>query len=83
MTLDWADLVGLTGSTLVVTAFAYSNMANRINFVLFNAMNLLGAIFLAVSLTVHFNLSSMALEAVWGAVALFGLGKALWKKDKI
>jgi len=77
MTFDLANVVGLMGSALMVVAYAYSNMAKTLNFVIFNAMNLIGALLLIWSLTVHFNLASMALEVVWAAIALLGLGNAL------
>jgi hypothetical protein len=47
------------------------------NFVVFNGLNLVGSVMLGASLTVHYNMASMALEIVWGTVALFGLMKAL------
>nr|WP_221230997.1 hypothetical protein [Sphingobium subterraneum] len=62
----------------MVIAYAYSNVTKQMNFVLFNALNLVGAILLGASLTVHYNMASMALEFVWGGVALFGLIKA-WR----
>ncbi|MEC3949669.1 CBU_0592 family membrane protein [Sphingobium sp. HWE2-09] len=79
---DWANIVGLMGSALMVVAYAYSNMAKTLNFVIFNAMNLIGALLLIWSLTVHFNLASMALEVVWAAIALLGLGNALKGKKR-
>lgn len=74
-----ADIVGLIGSALMVFGYAYSNIAKPVNFVLFNAVNLVGAILLGASLTVHFNLASFLLEIAWGGIALFGLGQA-WRK---
>ena len=44
---------------------------------LFNAMNLVGAILLLISLSVDFNLPSVVLESVWGIIALIGLIAAL------
>ena len=78
MTVDLADIVGLVGSAVMVVAYAYSNMAKAVDFVLFNALNLFGAIFLLGSLLVHFNLASLLLEAVWSLIALAGLVKA-WR----
>lgn len=77
MTSWLADAVGLAGSAVLVAGYAYSNMAARVNFVLFNALNLVGALLLFISLCVHFNLASMLLEIVWSGIALFGLVKAL------
>ncbi|MHA6767189.1 CBU_0592 family membrane protein [Sphingobium ummariense] len=79
MTLDLANIVGLVGSALMMIAYAYSNMAQTINFTLFNLLNLVGSLLLIGSLTVHFNIASMALEIVWAVIALFGLAKAAWK----
>jgi len=72
-----ADVVGLIGSALMVIAYAYSNVARPMNFTLFNLLNLVGSLLLIVSLAVHFNMASMALEIVWSVIALFGLAKAL------
>jgi hypothetical protein len=72
-----ADIIGLLGSALMVIAYAYSNMAKQMSFVLFNLLNLVGSVMLGASLTVHYNLASMALEVVWFTIALFGLAKAL------
>lgn len=72
-----ANVVGLAGSGLMVAAYAYSNFARRLNFVLFNIMNLIGALLLIASLTVHYNMASMALEIVWAAIALIGLARAI------
>jgi hypothetical protein len=72
-----ADAIGLVGSAVMVIAYAYSNIAKPMNFVLFNLLNLVGAAMLIVSLAVHFNMASMALESVWSIIALFGLIKAV------
>lgn len=79
MTFDLANIVGLFGSGLMVIAYAYSNIAKMLNFTLFNLLNLVGALLLIYSLTVHFNVASMALEVVWAFIALVGLAKALRK----
>ena len=74
-----ADIIGLIGGAIMVVAYAYSNVAARLNFMLFNLLNLVGAALLIVSLMVHFNLASMVLEIVWAGIALIGLVKA-WAK---
>jgi hypothetical protein len=77
-----ADAIGLFGSALMVIGYAYSNLSQRVDFVLFNLLNLIGAILLFASLLVHFNLASMILEIVWGAIALLGLVKALLDRKR-
>lgn len=79
MNLDFASIIGLIGSGLMIIAYAYSNMAKALNFTLFNLLNLIGALLLLYSLTVHFNVASFALEVVWALIALIGLAKALRK----
>ncbi|MES2156510.1 MAG: hypothetical protein V4512_01775 [Pseudomonadota bacterium] len=81
MTFDLANIVGLAGSAMMVVAYAYSNIAKTMNFVLFNLLNLVGSLLLIWSLTVHFNLASMALEIVWTLIALLGLAKAIRSKS--
>ena len=71
-----ADIVGLVGSAIMVVAYAYSNVAKQLDFMLFNLLNLVGAALLIASLTVHFNLASMTLEIVWAGIALIGLIRA-------
>lgn len=81
MTFDLANIVGLIGSALMVVAYAYSNMARTLNFTLFNLLNLVGSLFLIASLTVHFNLASMALEIVWALIALLSLARVFKGKS--
>jgi hypothetical protein len=78
MILDLANVIGLIGSAVMVVAFAYSNIAKPMNLLFFNILNLVGAALLIASLSVHFNLASMALEIVWAMIAIFGLAKA-WR----
>jgi hypothetical protein len=82
MTVDLATIIGFVGSALMVIAYAYSNMAKRIDFLVFNLLNLVGALLLIYSLTVHMNMASMALEIVWMAIALFGLAQVLRRKAR-
>ena len=79
MTMDWANIVGLLGSGLMVVAYAYSNIARELNFLWFNLLNLVGSLLLIASLTIHFNLASMAREIVWAAIAVIGLANTIRK----
>lgn len=82
MSWDFANIIGFVGMAVLVAAFAYSNMRPSMNLILYNLLNLAGAIALIVSLAVHFNIASMALEILWAAVAFFGLTKALWVRAR-
>ena len=78
-----ADLVGFAGSFCIVAAFAYSTLSKNMNMILFNLLNLAGALLLIVSLTVNFNLPTMVLEIVWVGIALFGIGRELFKRHSM
>jgi hypothetical protein len=68
-----ADVIGLIGTVLFVGAFAYANWAKALDKLLFNALNLVGAVLLLISLSVKFNLAAFVLEVAWGLIALIGI----------
>ncbi len=82
MSFDWATIVGLIGSALFVGGFAYANAVAQIDKVVFNLINLLGAVLLLISLAVHFNLAAFVLEVCWGLIALVGLVRALIERRR-
>jgi hypothetical protein len=75
-----ADIIGIIGSVCFISGFAYANMTKAMNHLWFNVLNLVGAVLLLISLSVHFNLAAFVLEIVWGAIAILGIGKALWER---
>jgi hypothetical protein len=77
-----ADIIGICGSVLFIGAFIYANMAQVLNKLLFNALNLIGAILLLISLSVNFNLAAVVLEVAWGIIAFVGLVQALRKQSE-
>ena len=79
MPLDWASLVGFAGMALILAAYAYQTVHAMPNPFLQHTTNLAGAGLLTVSLLVHTNWPSLVLEAVWAAIALYGLWKA-WRE---
>jgi hypothetical protein len=72
-----ADIIGIIGSILFISAFVYANMAKVMNKLWFNIANLAGAILLLISLSVHYNLAAVVLEIAWGGVAIAGIVAAL------
>jgi len=75
-----ATVIGLIGSAIFLFAFAYANAAAKMDPLLFNALNLVGAICLLISLSVHFNLAAFILEACWAVIAIWGLARALRRR---
>jgi hypothetical protein len=78
-----ADIIGIVGSVCFIVGFAYANISKAMNQLWFNALNLVGALLLLVSLSVHFNLAAVVLEIAWGTIALLGIGKAMWERRRL
>ncbi len=72
-----ADIVGLVGSVIFIGAFSYANVSPSMNKVMFNVLNLIGAVLLLISLSVSFNLAAVVLESAWAFIAVLGLASAL------
>ncbi len=72
-----ANIAGFAGMACVVFAYAYQTAKTQPNPFVQHGINLLGAVLLGISLLKHMNPASFALEVVWGAVAIWGLAKAL------
>lgn len=77
-----ADIFGFCGMACIVFAYAYQTVAKTVNPFIQHGTNLLGAALLTVSLTVHTNIASLTLEGFWAAIALWGLAKAAFLRDK-
>ena len=75
------DIIGMTGTFLVVGAFflLQLNKASPTGLV-YNMMNLTGALLLLISLCYNFNLASFVIEIFWIAASLIGLYKYIKAK---
>ncbi len=80
MTPLLANVIGITGSVLFMGAFVYANRVEKMDKLLFNSVNLAGAVLLLISLSVHFNLAAVVLETAWALIALAGIVKALQER---
>ena len=71
-----ANIIGMIGTLFVVGTYFLMQL-NKLDpkGFLFNVINLLGAIFLLLSLLVHFNLASLIIEIFWIAASLIGIYK--------
>jgi hypothetical protein len=75
----FGDIIGFAGALTILAAYAYQTILGRPADSIYYAGNLIGAVLLGVSLTIHFNLASLLLEIAWAAIALFGLVKVMRK----
>jgi len=72
----FANIIGMLGTTLVVSAFLALQLEKLdAKGLTYNLANLLGAAMLLISLFVHFNLASFIIELFWIAASLVGLIK--------
>lgn len=70
------DVIGMTGTALVVGAFFMLQLGKaEPTGIVYNLMNLTGAILLLISLCYNFNLASFVIELFWIAASLIGLYK--------
>lgn len=77
----YSDIIGMTGTALVVLAYFLLQM-ERLDpkGLSYNLINLAGAGLLMVSLTYTFNLASFVIEIFWIAASLLGLWKWLGRR---
>ncbi len=77
------DIIGMTGTFLVVGAFFLLQLDKvSPDGIKYNMMNLSGAILLLISLCYNFNLASFVIELFWIVASLIGLYK-YFKKRKL
>lgn len=68
------DVIGMTGTILVVAAFFLLQLGKIEAVSLkYNMMNLSGAILLLISLCYNFNLASVVIEIFWIAASVIGI----------
>lgn len=78
-----ANITGLMGTFCVVAAYFLMQM-NKLDpkGMNFNLINLVGAILLLISLTVHFNLASVVIELFWIIASLIGIFNIVRSKSR-
>ena len=77
----FSDIIGLTGTALVVLAYFLLQL-ERLDpkGLSYNLINLAGAGLLLISLTYTFNLASFVIEIFWITASLLGLWKWLGRR---
>ena len=78
MHIAWYDLVGSTGVVMVLFAYFLLQTGRWSGLSLsYSVVNLLGSIFITVSLMYTFNLSSFIIEIAWISISLYGIYRCL------
>ncbi|MBS0462680.1 MAG: hypothetical protein JSS41_09455 [Proteobacteria bacterium] len=74
MNLHWWDWIGLAGTGSVLLAFLLLQIGKlHGQGIVFQLLNLLGALGLLVSLYGQFNLSVCLLESIWALISAYGI----------
>ncbi len=81
MTPEVANYFGFAGMACIIFAYAYTTARQQPNPFVQHGVNLLGAALLTVSLLVNTNPASLVLEFFWAAIAIYGLARAVLKKQ--
>ena len=81
--LAWYDWVGLLGTVMILGGFTLLQ-AGKVSGtgLVYQLLNLFGALGILVSLLGTFNLSVFLLEAAWMAVSLYGIVRSFKAKSK-
>ena len=76
MAIEWYDLVGMAGVTLILFAY-FLLQTGRIDprGVTYSTANLIGAALITVSLIYDFNFSALLIEVCWMVISLVGIGR--------
>lgn len=77
-----SNVVGIAGVSLVLLMYILLQIGRvRPSDIIYSICNFLGATFILFSLYFHWNLSSVIIEFVWMATSIFGILKAVKKKN--
>ena len=76
--MDWHDLAGISGATMIVVAYALLQLERLSGRDLsYSLLNAVGAALILLSLAIDFNLSAFVIEAFWLVISLVGIGRCL------
>ena len=81
----WFDLIGNVGVLLMVVAYLLLQLQRIASTaVSYLVLNVIGAVFVIISLTLRFNLSAFLMEAFWLLISLYGLARTLFfRRDEL
>ena len=78
-----ANIIGMAGTTLVVATYFFVQIDKLdAKSLTYSLLNLLGAVFLLLSLLVHFNLASFVIELFWILASAIGIWQFYRRKKQ-
>jgi hypothetical protein len=82
MTYAWYDILGTLGVAIIVLTYVLLQVGKLSSYHFgYSLLNAFGAALILVSLYYSFNLPSFIVEFFWLLISLFGIGKALVRRD--
>lgn len=76
--MQFADHIGILGVILTLIAYYLLNVGKlHSESLVYLLLNLIGSVFLLVSLIFHWNLSSVCIEVAWISISLIGIYRAI------
>ena len=74
MTIAWYDTIGTSGVLMILLAYFLLQTERIASTALsYSVLNLLGALFITLSLLFDFNLSAFVMEVCWIAISIYGI----------
>ena len=74
MTIEWYDYIGTSGVLMILLAYFLLQTERLASAALsYSVLNLLGGLFITVSLLFDFNLSAFVMEVCWVAISIYGI----------
>lgn len=75
---ELANVVGLVGVALVVITYLLLQLGRvRVEQLRYSLLNAIASVLVLVSLTAHWNLSSVVIEGFWLLISLYGCAKSV------
>ena len=82
MTITFYDILGIGGVTIILIAYLALQLDKlTVQDWPYSAANAAGAILILISLYFSFNLASFIIEIAWLLISIFGLFKALSRRQ--
>jgi len=84
MTYSWYDILGTGGVATIVTTYILLQLERvRSEQLIYSMLNAVGAALILISLYYSFNFPSFIVEFFWLLISLFGMSKALLRRNKL
>jgi hypothetical protein len=84
MTYSWYDILGTGGVATIVTTYILLQLERvRSEQLIYSMLNAVGAALILISLYYSFNFPSFIVEFFWLLISLFGISKALLRRNKL